>query len=266
MLEIKRELEKQIKKLEAAIQKAESDIKKSPEGSLRIQKRAKTVAFYWVKNEKEDQHHVGKYIRKENWQMVPILAQKGYAAKLIRKMQLQLDLLKQFEKQYNPNLIIHEWEQLPELRKNWVRPYEMTDDEYAKQWIEEPYERKTQPTGPIHTTTNGETVRSKSEVLIAERLCHFGVPYRYEQRYYLKGMGNVHPDFTLLNKKTRKVYIWEHFGRVDDAAYWDYNIQKIECYVTNGYYPGESLLMTFESLNHPITTQIIDSMIKRYLL
>ncbi|MFQ6929598.1 MAG: hypothetical protein ACLRR3_00115 [Eubacterium sp.] len=35
----------------------------------------------------------------------------------------------------------------------------------------------------------------------------------------LKGYGTVKPDFTVLNKRTRHEYVWEHFGMMDDSIY-----------------------------------------------
>lgn len=58
-------------------------------------------------------------------------------------------------------------------------------------------------------TAKGEKVRSKSEVIIADVLSREGIPYRYEYPLYLKGIGKVHPDFTVLNVKQRKEIYWE---------------------------------------------------------
>ena len=35
------------------------------------------------------------------------------------------------------------------------------------------------------------------------------VPYHYEAPLYLKGRGIIHPDFTVLNIRTRQEYYWE---------------------------------------------------------
>ena len=65
-------------------------------------------------------------------------------------------------------------------------------------------------------TSKGERVRSKSEVIIADVLNREGVPYRYEYPIYIKGIGKIYPDFTVLNIGIRKEMIWDHFGMMDD--------------------------------------------------
>ena len=56
-------------------------------------------------------------------------------------------------------------------------------------------------------------------MLISEHLNHFGVPYRYEKPLDLLDWNKVvtcRPDFTVINKRTGKILIYEHFGRMDD--------------------------------------------------
>ena len=38
------------------------------------------------------------------------------------------------------------------------------------------------------------------------------VPNHYEAPLYLKGRGIIHPDFTVLNIRTRQEYYWEPYG------------------------------------------------------
>ena len=82
----------------------------------------------------------------------------------------------------------------------------------------------------------------------------------------LAGYGYVHPDFTVLNRKTRKEYYWEHFGMMDDAGYVEKAVQKIETYERNLFFTGEQLLLTYETRLHPLNTGIMDNLIRKYLL
>ena len=113
-----------------------------------------------------------------------------------------------------------------------------------------------------------EKVRSKSECIIANMLDSAGVPYRYEEIVPLNAMFGVflHPDFTVLNKRTRKVYYWEHFGRMGDPEYAAHALPRISEYLNFGFFPGKDLLMTFESLECPLNTTDVERMIEEYLI
>ena len=68
-------------------------------------------------------------------------------------------------------------------------------------------------------TEKGESVKSKSEKIIADKLNMMNIPYCYEVPLYLKGYGYVKPDFKVLNVATRKEYYWEHYGMMDNKDY-----------------------------------------------
>ena len=108
-------------------------------------------------------------------------------------------------------------------------------------------------------------MRSKSEVIIADLLGREKIPYRYEYPVKIKGWGKVYPDFTVLNVKKRKEMYWEHFGMMDDPEYVEKAVQKIEMYQKNGIYPGEHLIITYETRNVQINQKSIMGLIQHYL-
>ena len=112
-------------------------------------------------------------------------------------------------------------------------------------------------------TLNGENVRSKTEKIIADLLYHLDIPYVYECPLQLSD-GKVYPDFTILNKRTRKVYYLEHFGMMDKPEYAAAAIQKIKRYEKSGYYIGEDLLATLELSDAPLGTKELERMIRKY--
>ena len=70
----------------------------------------------------------------------------------------------------------------------------------------------------------------------------------------------------MVNKRTRKVYYWEHFGRMDDPKYIeDSFIPKISDYYNFEFLPGEKLLMTFESKHFPLDTTQVKRLIDTFL-
>ena len=112
---------------------------------------------------------------------------------------------------------------------------------------------------------SGNYVRSKSEVFIDMVLTQRGIPFRYECELEIGG-SIFYPDFTILNRRTLKVYYWEHCGKMDDPKYvYDFN-QKLYKYTRNNIYPGKSLLLSFEGKNCSLQMGYVDSMIKEYLV
>ena len=136
-----------------------------------------------------------------------------------------------------------------------------------QKWLSIPYQGKSfDDHTPELYTTKGERVRSKSEIIIADSLMRADVPYRYECPLVLKGYGKVYPDFTVLNVKLRKELYWEHLGMMDDSEYVEHALQKIATYEQNGIFPGDNLILTYETKQNPVNQKIITLMIQRYLL
>lgn len=108
-------------------------------------------------------------------------------------------------------------------------------------------------------------MRSKSEKILADKLYAMNIPYVYEIPLYLRGYGDVRPDFMVLNKRTRKEYYWEHLGMMDDREYCEKTIRKIECYEKNGIFPGKNLLLTYETEMHPLNGRVVEEIIREYL-
>ena len=76
-------------------------------------------------------------------------------------------------------------------------------------WEQEEYEQSTYKIEQkTQMTSFGLQVRSKSELLIAEKLREFKVPFRYEQVLHI-GNTQVIPDFTI-RRSDGKVFLWEH--------------------------------------------------------
>lgn len=140
-----------------------------------------------------------------------------------------------------------------------------TDDGFAVKWQNEKFHGKKVPDDSPYFTAKGEHVRSKSEVIIADRLNANGVPYHYEVETSLKGFGVQYPDFRVLNKRTRCVYFWEHSGMMEKPEYVRETIQKLENFENEDCLLGRDLIVTFESLGKPLSTKHIDKIIEHYL-
>ncbi len=58
---------------------------------------------------------------------------------------------------------------------------------------------------------------------------------------------------------------WEHNGKVDDPAYAKNMVKKIQAYENNGIFPGEKLILTYETEQTILNTSKIEQLVKRYL-
>lgn len=159
------------------------------------------------------------------------------------------------------------YEALSEKRKLLVVPEYLPDDEFLQRWSSVQYSGKGFREGEKeYYTAKGERVRSKSETDIADRCYYRDIFYRYEYPWTLSTAGVWFPDFTVVNVRTRKVYIWEHLGIEDREDYATNNLGKLRIYQQNGFWPGENLILTHETAGRPLTIRDIDAVIDHYLV
>jgi hypothetical protein len=57
---------------------------------------------------------------------------------------------------------------------------------------------------------------------------------------------------------------WEHLGMMDDPVYVENALQKIALYEQNGIFPGEDLILTYETEQTILNTSKIEELVKRY--
>ena len=82
----------------------------------------------------------------------------------------------------------------------------------------------------IHRTRRGESVRSKSEVIIADLLYSKKIDYSYEAPLVGKDGKARYPDFTFEEDETGLKVYWEHLGMMQVPEYRDRWEKKLEWY------------------------------------
>lgn len=260
MNSLENELEQRIYNLKKIIKEKEKNLMKVPEGSVQIFSTDNRTQFYLNQNGKV------RYMRVDEAPLVEKLCQKDYDQRILNAAKEELRELEKIKKNYSEKSYESVYDKLHTERKKRIHPIWLPDKEYVENWEKETYMGKGVRDGnPEYYTDKGERVRSKSEILIANALNKHRVPYRYEAPLELEPYGTIYPDFTCLNVKKRKEYRWEHMGMMDDVGYREYALDKILLYEKNGYFPGEELILTHETLKNPIHSKLIDQIILKYL-
>lgn len=133
-------------------------------------------------------------------------------------------------------------------------------------WMKESYEKnRKNPEYLIHKTLSGHFVCSKSEVIIANSLFTYQIPYRYECALHM-GDTTVYPDFTILHPETGNVLCWEHFGMMDRVDYVEKAFNKLKLYTMNKIIPMVNLITTYETAAYPLDSGKVDSLVREYFL
>ena len=113
-------------------------------------------------------------------------------------------------------------------------------------WWKKPYkEYWGYPENKTKTTSRGQKVRSISELLIAETLYKYSIPFHYEEELEADGK-TFAPDFTFEDWEYKKFYL-DYFGMMDNAKYAKRNFIKLDDYYDIGLIPGENLIVAFDS-------------------
>lgn len=208
-----------------------------------------------------------KYLKTDKRQVAVDIASYDYLTGIVKRVDSELKRVNWLLKKGAKNLPEDYYESLSKGRQRLIDPVYPTDEQFVKSWLSKPYQGKDfgEDDSEFYTDKN-ERVRSKSEILIANALGKFKVPYKYECPIVLKGIGKIHPDFTALNVKRRKIYYWEHLGKLDDPDYARKNVFRINTYEKNGIYHGENLITTWETSTLPLDVKLVDELIKHYLL
>ncbi len=208
-----------------------------------------------------------KYLSKQERTLIKALAQKDYDQKVIASARSELSTLSILLKKYDAGIAEDIFEKLTPARRNLTEPIMMPDDAFIEKWLSEPYNKAGFDVGdPEFFTSKGLRVRSKSEIIFAEKYDEYNIPYKYECPLYLEGYGWVRPDFTALKIKYRQTVYHEHLGMMDDSEYAERNINKIHAYEQNGFVIGRDLILTFETRNNPIGPADAEKLIKTYLV
>lgn len=208
-----------------------------------------------------------KYIKKSEHELASLLAQKEYEQNLLILLNQRKTSLEQLIQTYKSTDLLSSYNNIHPQKQPLIHPLFVSDDDYAKNWQAVQYDRKTFSENSSEIYSNkGERVRSKSEKIIADLLYQMDIPYRYEFPFLTITNRLLHPDFLILNKRTRKEYYLEHFGRMEDPEYVSKNINRMNELASSGLILGQNLLFTFESAHRPLNTKTLQLLVETHFL
>ena len=283
MLNIIEEAQKEINRLEKMLKGIDMFLSVAPEGYLKWQNKNGKTYYYqqymqdvpMIADKTMDTENFDKwkrkYIRKRDIGIVAALAQKNYYSSVKPLVQKQLKELKQFVNKYPKENLEEIYEALSVERKRFVKPLQVSVKQKIIQWEAEVYEKNTKYSENLKFETDqGELVRSKSEIIIANLLYQNQnhILYKYERPLELNVEGRsktIYPDFTILSKRIGKIIYWEHAGRMDDSYYVNDFVKKLNTYVMNGLLPGKDVILTYETQNNPLEIGVVKRMIKELI-
>lgn len=262
---LRQDLEKMLTEIEKKQKSVNMQLNKCPAGHLMQTKRGEQTAYMQIMKQND------KRIRRA------ITRQPEIVEGLARKKYLETELLVLEENR----LVIQKalarvsditagaiLSGLPKSYAKIPQDYFFSDPvscDFADQWMQEPYKQSDyKPERKTHLTSRGLAVRSKSEVLIAEKLYEYQVPFRYEQVLTI-GKYNLSPDFTLKSRSS-EIFYWEHCGLPGNKEYMKHHKWKMEMYESVGIVPWKNLIVTYDDPDGNINLGIIESEIRNKLL
>lgn len=287
--------------LEEAVKKAKSQIEPSVSGNIEVNRNRNHYRYYYKAGDEEKnisgkgnqgyQEHNNKQDGRESeagkklyfrpkrkylsdLKFVSIIVRNNYAKIMLQKGMRELKQIDALIKTYNTIAVDDIYKNLHPGRQVLIEPIMLDDDKYAEEWLANAeiqrlsnLEKKqnTYPNQFPILTENQEVVRSKSEKIIADKLKLMRIPYVYEQPLHL-GNTTKYPDFTVLNKITRRVFYWEHMGLLDQEDYCENALSKLAVYSKNGIWPGKNLIVTYETKHYPLDVKQIERIIEEYLM
>ncbi|MBO6128952.1 MAG: hypothetical protein J6P79_08650 [Pseudobutyrivibrio sp.] len=210
------------------------------------------------------------YIRSKELKNYMPLIQRDYdnsANRVLLKQYNKLNKLAKCIDSIDDISIQDVYEEQPEQKKSFITPLVDTKDEQIEKWHQEhPGCQNSFPIEKPIYTNKGETVRSKSEMIIDNLFYSFDIPYSYEPMLTLGDGHRICPDFAIYNQRLNKTIYWEHLGMIDIDDYAKSTLQKMYKYQKAGFEIGIDVLFSMESANGAFDSREIEDMIIKHCI
>ncbi len=234
-------LEQQLRRLEAMIEFRKNYISSVEDSLSLVKRRHKTMI-----SSRKKGSSIRKFLdRERDKKTITILSTKYYYERLLPlaiKRKEIIEKLLNFEKEEPLGKVFNN---LPDSIKEFVQPFEISVKKIISDFESIDYQPlETRSGNYMVKTEEGIMVRSKAEMIINDTLMKCQIPHKYEMPINV-GSTVLRPDFIVLNRKTGKQYVWEHFGMMDNPVYVERFLEKLKLYEDAGYYLYNGLIATF---------------------
>lgn len=262
MEEIMQRIKAQMIEKQKLVRMLKHMLRDSPRGRIQVTMAGNTPKFYWITDGER------RYLRKTETDYIKSLMEKSYYVKLLKETEEELRVLQNFIDHFDPKGQANVYDKMHEQRKRFVDPLVLPDKEYTEKWLEDSAKeaeewKNSYPIVNGFLTLNGETVRSKSEKILADAFSHYNIIYLYEAPLKLKNK-TIYPDFKLLDLKRRRTVYWEHFGMMDRPEYAEAAVRKIMEYEAEGLLLGNQLIITMETTEKPLNIEDVERILKQF--
>lgn len=217
----------------------------------------------------------GRYLRKDitsNENEIKALARKGFLNRMLKFMRADLKKMQQLTREFQTfeadEIVSSMTSVYKTLPLNWMIQYKEYEGyenvlfdtalrtgasshasermKIHREWAKAPYDSSHfREEEKNKVTSRGLRMRSKSEVMIAEMLYQYGVPFRYEQVLLLDGK-TFAPDFTFQDAMLELFYM-EYCGMMADPEYVKRHMWKRDIYERNGIVPWKNIYYIYEN-------------------
>ncbi len=266
MTNFKQHLGTMLRKYGELLKKAREEQSKKIPGFLEINDSYDPPQYYHRLQKDGDVKQSKKYLARKQMDFVKKLAQQSYDKKVEALLESRVQQFRKLYQVYEDEEVDGIYERLKPSRKALVCPIVPTLQQQYEAWKNKTYE----PThycqeNKIFETKQGETVRSKTEKILADTFFDEGIFYKYECPLRV-GEKTIYPDFTFFDWSNGKEIYWEHFGMMDDPTYLKAAIQKIDFYDKQGVTRYARVITTFEAQCCPLDYKAVQALIHNFLM
>ena len=254
-------IEKERMELQEQLKNMQKQLSQLPEGKLICSRNENRYKWY----QSNDGEKI--YIPKSQRSLAEKLAIKKYLSLKLEEINQRIRVLDSYLNNKSQNMEKAQEELLGNPGyAELLTPFFTPLSEELSLWATAKYEHNhSYMEQLLHKTVSGNMVRSKSEAMIDMLLYSNRIPFRYECALQLEEI-TLFPDFTIRHPKTGKYFYWEHFGRMDDPAYYKNVYSKLHLYNSNGIIPSINLITTYETKEEPLSSEVIEKIIEHYFL
>lgn len=269
------EIETELEHLKQSLIEIDRAIQNAPAGSLRLSPKKNGTNYYYLQYNDGNGKTRYEYISNKKRRLIAALAQKSYYKKLRPVVSAECRQLEEFIKIYDPDAKDLIFTGLGEARQGLVRPMFLSVEDTVKQWSDQEcnckidsqqYSQQILSKELKYTTDRGEKVRSAAEASLANLFYsnRHRLSYRYAVPVCLKDDYYICPTFSMISLITGEKYYWEHVVLTDSPQCLEELIRKLNTYVKMNIFPGENLILTFESPSMPLDIHTARLLVKHY--